>query len=71
MKKVISNGYYEIVLDNSMAKSFNVNIDSPSYHVFASSKKDAIEKLRTSDFAYKNKDISKINILINPLTVTV
>jgi len=61
-------GLFEIVVDNSIARSFNVNIDSPSYCVSAFSQEDAIEKMKLSDFAYRNREISRVNVISEPIT---
>lgn len=55
------NGY-DIVMDNSIARSFNVNIDSPSFFCFAYTKREAISKMKESDFSYKGKTISRVYI---------
>ena len=60
------NGY-DIVINNSIARSFNVNIDSPSFFCFAFNKKEAVNKMKESDFPYKNGNISKVYVTKYPL----
>ena len=64
-------GLFEIFVDNSIARSFNINIDSPSYCVSAISEEDAIEKMKLSDFAYKNREISKVYVISEPLIIPI
>ena len=51
---------YTIIVDNRIARSFNVNIDTPEYFTFAYSKAEAIGKMMLSDFSYKHRDIINI-----------
>ncbi len=56
------NGY-TITVDNSIARSFNVNIDSPSFFCFALSEPEAIGLMMQSNFEYKHRAITNINTL--------
>lgn len=56
----IYNKGYDIYVDNSAARSFNTNIDSPSFFCFALTEMEAIEKMMQSDFAYKHNKITRI-----------
>jgi hypothetical protein len=54
---------YTITVDNSKTRSFNVNIDSPSFFCFAISKAEAIGLMMLSDFEHKNKAITRIETM--------
>lgn len=58
--RCLYNKSYNIFVDNSAARSFNVNIDSPMFFCFALTQKEAIEKMMQSDFYYKNYKITRI-----------
>lgn len=53
---------YTISMDNSEAKSHNVNIDYPTFFCWALTEKEAIEKMMQSDFDYKHKKVNRISI---------
>jgi len=52
---------FTIFVDNSIARSFNCNIDNPSFFCFAQSEDEAIKKMKESDFKHKDKPITKIH----------
>jgi hypothetical protein len=52
---------FNIYVDNSIARSFNVNIDSPSFFCFAQNEDEAIQKMKESDFKHKDKEITSIH----------
>jgi len=58
--RAIYNKGYNIFVDNSAARSFNVNIDSPMFFCFALTQKEAIEKMMQSNFSYKHLPIKSI-----------
>jgi hypothetical protein len=51
--------FFVVTVDNSSAKSHNINIDFPQFTVKASNEAEAIGKMLLSDFEYKNKPIYK------------
>lgn len=59
-RAIYSKGF-TIYVDNSIARSFNVHIDSPSFFCFALTEKEAIEKMMQSDFSYKHRKIDSIH----------
>ena len=52
---------YTIYVDNSNARSFNINIDRPFFFCFAQSEDEAIIKMKASGFEHKDKEIIKIS----------
>lgn len=48
---------YTITVDNSSARSHNINIDYPTYFKFAYSEEEAIGYMILSDFEFKDKKI--------------
>lgn len=58
--KLILNKGFEIIVDNSNARTFNINIDNPMFFCFAQNENEAIGKMKQSDFAYKHKPIKQI-----------
>lgn len=53
---------YLIFVYNSIARSFNTNIDSPTLFCFALSQAEAVGIMMLSDFEFKHKPITKINV---------
>jgi hypothetical protein len=54
---------YTVFVDNSKSRSFNINIDRPSFFCFAISEAEAIGKMIQSNFNYKYLPIVKIDTL--------
>lgn len=61
--RLIYNIGFMIFVDNSIARSFNSNIDSPYFFCWALTEKEAIEKMMQSDFAHKHRKITQITKL--------
>jgi len=59
--RLIHNRMFTISVDNSDARSFNINIDRPTYFCFAISEEEAIGKMIKSDFEHKYKPIMGIS----------
>lgn len=53
---------YTITVDNSSARSHNVNIDYPTYFKFAYSEEEAVGYMILSDFEFKDKKIFSITV---------
>lgn len=51
---------FDIIMDNSLALSHNINIDYPSFFCFALTEKEAIQKMMESNFEYKKLKIHRI-----------
>ena len=59
MRNLVTRGY-NIIVDNSQAKSFNTNIDSPVFFCFAINEAEAVGQMMLSDWQHKYLKISKI-----------
>jgi hypothetical protein len=51
---------FTISVDNTRANTHNININRPSFSVFAESKEEAVGKMILSDFPHKHKRILDI-----------
>jgi hypothetical protein len=58
--RILNTKEYHLYFDNSVARSFNTNIDYPVFFCFAITKEEAIGKMFLSDFSHKSKPIYKI-----------
>lgn len=58
--RIVCQQGYNIEVDNSIARSFNTNIDYPTFFCFALSEAEAIGKMMLSDFPYKKSNITRI-----------
>lgn len=61
MRNLVESGY-NIMVDNSKSKSFNINIDYPSFFCFAINEAEAVGQMMLSDWQYKHLKITKIYI---------
>lgn len=61
-KESLHNYLFTFVVDNSNSLSHNINIDYPSFGIFAKTKLEAIRVFKLSDWEFKNKKIIKIDI---------
>lgn len=61
MEKTIFRTGYTIIVDNSMAQAFNINIDYPTFFCWAYSEAEAIGLMSLSNFAHKSRKIVSID----------